>query len=540
MKVVIACRRSSDDPNNTGSLTEQERACRERLETEEGWQLLAVTKDDGVSGRRVRPADRLELGPALKLNPDLVLVQDADRFTRSERHWHEFLEQYPTVNVLSLDGRLNTFERGPAARWSRRIATGQAEEEAIDITRRTLRGRVKTLEAGLRVGARDPFGYRTERQFVQRGSRQVVDRVFKVNEDEAAIIERAAALILDEHLPTTEVARLLNAEGLLRRGGKQWSSQELRRVLRNPILAGTFTWRQRRSWKEYDHEAEDQVFEMEAPAILAQQRFDALQLKLERKSQPKRGRQYPLSGRVFMPCGRHATGYSQHAKGRLYPYMKCTGIPNSTSAPGTESCGCRMARADHLEALAWQFVLDRLQNPDPVLALTGGYGKASSADALRKELQAAEADERRLTEGIRNIMRTTASGGLDADDIEAATRELTEQREAVRRRIETVRELVGNSRKREAQKQRMYDLTQMAFKLTAATPGLQKQMFDLFDVKVYVGGDEPRFEGDFDQLAVSDDHKEVLTTSSNTVALRIIRPAPRVAQARSGSSATSS
>jgi hypothetical protein len=533
MNAAIYARKSNVDRKEV-SIPDQIARCREIVERE-GFTLVGFASDEDVSGYETRPIDREGFQQVLDLEPDVIVAYHQDRVARRNEYWQEFRRTHRHVRVLTDDG-IDTDRRD---RVSESVKATMSEEEARRIANRTLRGRVGALRNGSRVGARDPFGYVTERRFVEHGGRQVVERQFTVNETEAATIERATQLILDEHLPTTEVARLLNAEGRLRRGGKLWSSQELRRVLKNPILAGTFTWRQRRSWEEWDLLVEDQTFSFDVPAIIDRDQFDALQSKLARRSSPKRGRAYPLSGRVVMTCGRHATGFSQTSRyGKLYAYMKCTGIPNSTSAPDTESCGCRMLRADHFEASAWEWTLGQLQDPDPVLGLTGSYGAADETAAVNEELRSLVARERELSRAVQNVLKTSAASGLDTEDIEAATRELTEERETVRRRIETLRPLAVSHKERSARRQRLLDLARMSVKLTTAGPELQTQVYELFNVTGLVQADGTvDWQGDFASVLVADSQNDVLTTSSKTVGLRSIRPAPRVTHASSGSSA---
>lgn len=75
-----------------------------------------------------------------------------------------------------------------------------------------------------------PFGPRVEG--TGRAARLVLD------EDEAATIRKAAALLLDDRRELPEVCRTLYALGHLPRKGGYWHTENLRKMLSDPARKG--------------------------------------------------------------------------------------------------------------------------------------------------------------------------------------------------------------------------------------------------------------------------------------------------------------
>ena len=193
------------------------------------------------------------------------------------------------------------------------VNAGVSEDEALPIYRRTMRGRKARIRAGSWVGGHSPFGHRVEDSICRETPRKLA-----VDEREQRVVERAAALLIDEMCSTARTAELLNAEGLLPRpnrltgGPRRWNSYRLRRILKSESLAGRWTWGKRGKGIE-------EPITVEVPAVLPRERWEELQAVLHKSERGPYAQTaiYPLSGRVVAPCKCKYVGYTTDpARGR--------------------------------------------------------------------------------------------------------------------------------------------------------------------------------------------------------------------------------
>jgi site-specific DNA recombinase len=230
-RAVLYCRISESDDVST-SIAGQEADLRERAERD-GWTVVEVLKDDGISGAISRAkADRalemLRLGDA-----DILAVWKADRWSRQGLR-----------AVADLDDVLT--ERS-AARFVAHMDGLDSRDASFDaifgilavmarIERKNTRVRVTASIARLRrdgrfAGGNVPFGYRPA------DNPEGFGRVLVVDEGEAAVVREAAARVLTGE-SIYSVVRELNARKVPTRRRTTWSIQALRQVLTADTIVG--------------------------------------------------------------------------------------------------------------------------------------------------------------------------------------------------------------------------------------------------------------------------------------------------------------
>jgi DNA invertase Pin-like site-specific DNA recombinase len=213
MKAVTYARVSSDDQVRGMSLPTQEERCAAFV-AREGWELVAHFSDDGVSASKVAPEDRPAFSQILDLAKrgeiDVIVGYAQDRVSRNKVHWFtlEAALKVLRVHLVTVTGSTDTRNEDSLPSD---IDALLAEREARKISERTMRGKVAFARAGAYVGGPPPFGYRVVRE--ERRS------VLAVDPDEAQVVLRAAALLVDEKRRPHEVANALNAAGFRTRGG---------------------------------------------------------------------------------------------------------------------------------------------------------------------------------------------------------------------------------------------------------------------------------------------------------------------------------
>src|SRR3712207_2102845 len=230
-RAVLYCRISESDDVST-SIAGQETDLRERAERD-GWSVVDVLKDDGISGgisraKADRALDMLRTGEA-----DILAVWKADRWSRQGLR-----------AVADLD---DVLEERPAARFVAHMDALDSRDASFDaifgilavmarIERKNTKVRVTASIARLRrdgryAGGNLPYGYRSIKNPEGFG------RVLVENETEAEIVREAAARVLTGE-STYSVVRELNAREVPTRRGTTWSVQALRQIITSDAIVG--------------------------------------------------------------------------------------------------------------------------------------------------------------------------------------------------------------------------------------------------------------------------------------------------------------
>jgi DNA invertase Pin-like site-specific DNA recombinase len=243
------------------SLGDQRRLIAEHS-AEQGWQLIGVYEDAGISGSlEARPA-LLELREAAASGAfDVVIVWDMDRLARNLQLALAITSEFAAagVRIYELGKRawvetdtpedeLGFNIRGALAQYQRK-QTGR-------LVSRSMPGRVK---AGKHLGA-PVYGYRKGSD----GWKTVPDRVSVVRR----IFEDFAA-----GQPAFQIQRALNDESVPTSKAGSWHAQTIRRMLVNRFYLGEV--RYRGEWHPGQHEP-----------IIDRELFDAVQARLRQTQLP--------------------------------------------------------------------------------------------------------------------------------------------------------------------------------------------------------------------------------------------------------------
>ena len=229
-KAVAYCRVSTEEQAATGhGLETQERAVRAFAESQ-GYQLVEVTSDPGVSGA-TRPADRpgfarvLELAAASAFT--VLLVYKFDRLAREIRYAvttvSDLAEQHE-VMIRSVTEPIDTAT--PMGRTLFAILAGMAEGERFAIRDRTAGGRQTKASKGGFAGGRVPYGYR-----------RAPDGGLEVVPEQARVVRR----IFQERRrrrTQAEIADGLNADGIPGPRGGRWHQARVGYIADNPKYRG--------------------------------------------------------------------------------------------------------------------------------------------------------------------------------------------------------------------------------------------------------------------------------------------------------------
>lgn len=486
VKAAAYLRVSSEDQAREGtSLDTQRRRCREAIE-KRGWEPVDVYADEGVSGaKESRPdLDRL-LAACRRGEVQAIVVTTLDRFTRKLLHQLKFAEELLALGVVidvlddpidlsSPEGVLKFQLTGMLAEWERAV-----------IARRTRQGVREVAALGRWPGGITPFGLRTTPDGA--GHMRI-----EIDEDEARVLRHAAGW-LAEGLGTQEVAQRLDAHGLTPRHAPVWDHRNLRRQLRQTYLGGKFTFGKRGLPGYNRYGKVHEPIEIEVPAILEPDVYEAVQRALRaRARRPSQRRFYLLTGHLVGECGSTWTGYwRSNRNARLYQCSKSK----------CETCGARRIRADDVEGAVWDAISEVLTQPERLIALAEEY-LGLRGQQVQNERAQSEDVERRIADHERALSTLLVRAAL-SDEMVASQQAIdqVEGRLATLRRQQSQLEAWrGKSAAESARKRQLWALADLAAtRLGKMTPQEKAAVLDLLEVRVTVSDERPpvrlRIEG---------------------------------------------
>ena len=206
------------------SLDEQKRRGVARIESE-GWQLVEVFTDAGISGRKGRD-ERPQLQALMRRldEVDVLVVASLSRLGRSNRHLQQIFAELEAkrVELVSLSEGISTTTA--AGKLLRNVLASLAEFEADLIGERVGIGAQARAKSG-RPHGKAPYGYRSKRGNLEIDTEQaqVVERIY-----------RAAA----DGRSGRQIVRELNAQHIPAHSGGKWSPASVSKILRNPTYKG--------------------------------------------------------------------------------------------------------------------------------------------------------------------------------------------------------------------------------------------------------------------------------------------------------------
>ncbi len=319
MIVAIYVRVSTDEQAESGnSLSEQ----KERLSAycvSMGWSDFTFFVDDGYSAKNLnRPAIKKVIERVERREIDIVLTSKLDRLGRNlkdllnlvdffDEHDCRFVSQSETFDTSTAVGRMTLQLLGTFAEFERERTRERVRDNMLSLAKNTDKGLGKTC-----------FGY------------DLVDGKYVINEDEAQHVRYMFDLAEEGH-GHRMIAKLLNDRGALTKQGKLWDQINVKRLMKNEILAGTriYNKRENKHGKTVMRDKKDWIIkENNHPAIIEPERFERVQDIFNSRSTAGKhanSETYLLTGLVKCKyCERNMKGQTTRNKrpNKVYTYFK--------------------------------------------------------------------------------------------------------------------------------------------------------------------------------------------------------------------------
>lgn len=282
LRVAAYCRVSSDSADQKHSYAAQIRAYTDKIGAHEGWELVDVYADEGLTGTQMEQREDFNrmLADCRKGKIDRVLVKSISRFSRNTRDCLASLRELTALGVSVSFEKENIDTADITSELMINIYSALAQEESVSIGINQRQSYRRRMERGEFITCKAPYGYRL-----------VDGKNLRVHEAEAAIIRQIFARYLAGE-NTVEIAAALTEVGLRTRDGhERWSTFSVAYILKNEKYIGdslcqktlatdSFPFVKKRNQGEKDQYYVDATH----PAIISREVFDRAQALIRRRS----------------------------------------------------------------------------------------------------------------------------------------------------------------------------------------------------------------------------------------------------------------
>lgn len=301
LRVAAYCRVSSDSSDQLHSYAAQIRKYTEEIGHHEGWELVDIYADEGLTGTRMDKREDFNrmLSDCRKGRIDKVLVKSVSRFARNTKDCLATLRELMSLGVTVYFEKENINTETLTTELMVSVSGALAQQESISISQNLRQSWRRMMESGEFITTNPPLGY------------ELTDGCkLKINVDEANIVRWIFNTYL-EGVSTRQIAKELTEQRVrTTEGNTTWNPRSVQLILTNEKYMGDTLCKKRYTTdvlpftiKRNHGESEQYYIENSHPAIITKETFERVQDLRERRLRKKqvRKRDYPLRGKIF--CG---------------------------------------------------------------------------------------------------------------------------------------------------------------------------------------------------------------------------------------------
>lgn len=327
-RVAAYARVSTDMADQLHSLAAQIEYFTDHIRQHEGWELVEVYYDEGITGTSVKKREGFNrmISDCEKGKIDTILTKEVSRFARNTVDTLNYTRRLSQlkVNVIFTNDGIDTDDKDGELRLT--IMVSIAQEESRKISERVKWGVRRKMENGYVLGYSKLLGYRKEKG------------VLRIVPEEAEIVRRIFHEYVYERKGAHTIAKELNREGIRSVRGGVFRQDSLIRILRNDKYCGDLTqWKKcstdfltkQKIWNQNENPDTPLISIADHhEGIISRELFQAAQELLdERGKRAKEGMKhsckYWFSNKVV--CGKCGTHYSKTGgKNTNNPMLHCS------------------------------------------------------------------------------------------------------------------------------------------------------------------------------------------------------------------------
>jgi len=226
MNIAAYCRVSTKKDDQLNSLEVQKKFF-EDYATKYGYNLTKIYADEGISGTKIK--NRKEFLQMMQDSDkkmfDMVAVKDISRLARNAVDFLQGIRQLKDKGIVC--NFVNSSLTSQDSEMVLGVLALVAQEESANTSKRiksskqtnALKGRVPSIVYGYDKIPGDYFN-------------------MTINKSEAQTIRRVYDLYVNENYGSSQIAGLLNKEGILTKRSCEWTQSSVMRLLKNPVYTG--------------------------------------------------------------------------------------------------------------------------------------------------------------------------------------------------------------------------------------------------------------------------------------------------------------
>ncbi len=332
LRVAAYCRVSSDSSDQLHSYAAQIRNYTSEISKHDGWELVDIYADEGLTGTRMDQREDFNrmLADCRKGKIDKVLVKSISRFSRNTKDCLATLRELTSLGVTVFFEKENINTETLTTELMVSISGALAQQESISISENQRMSYRRRMERGEFITCKAPFGYR-----IKDGKN------LEVYEPEAALVRQVFALYLSGK-NTLDIAEELSKANISTRDGNvTWNANTINYILRNEKYIGdalcqkTYATDSFPFTKKRNEGEKDQFYiDMTHPPIISKDIYDRAQKLLQSRSSGlnQSPKAYPLTKKII--CGQCGATFVRRQTKSGYISWSCRmHIGNSQSCP---------------------------------------------------------------------------------------------------------------------------------------------------------------------------------------------------------------
>jgi site-specific DNA recombinase len=311
---------------------------------------------------------------------------------------------------------LAEYDDTPEGRLQKHIRATVAEYEREKIKERSVRGRRNVVKLGkVMTAGNSPYGY----QLSEDGKSLVV------YEPEAKIVGLIFGWYVDEQIGYAKIAKRLTYMGVptwvdarpkytyKKRGPAEWASSSIGSILKNQTYIG--------KW-HYCKQGGGPLIQVSVPAIITDLQWKQAQYIREdhsRTNTRNTKREYLMQQRLTCICTYAIQARQFGRKEKQYPYYYCPSHNGNTGVVHTK-CGLPYYRADYVDRVVWDWLVDWFRDPDDLRRKLEAY-QAEREQANAPIMAALKVNDDLIAENQRQLDRLLDAYQSGVFDLDAVT-----------------------------------------------------------------------------------------------------------------------
>ena len=309
LRVAAYCRVSSDSADQKHSYATQIRAYTEKISGHEGWELVDVYADEGLTGTKMDQREDFNrmLADCRKGKIDRVLVKSISRFARNTKDCLAALRELTGLGVTVYFEKENIDTAALTTELMVSVYGALAQEESVSISKNQRISYQRRMERGEFITCYAPLGYRL-----------VDGKNLEIVEDEAKTVRWIFQQYLAGHSADWIAINLSRKQVPSPYGGKIWSLSTVIQIISNEKYIGDSLCQKKYTTdafpfvRKQNHGERDQYYtEQTHLAIISKEVFqkaqELCQWRARREVHIKTG--YPLTMKIV--CGKCGSPFAR-------------------------------------------------------------------------------------------------------------------------------------------------------------------------------------------------------------------------------------